>query len=96
MTDYKTEYSNDKNINTLDRGSYNDFGDGTPARQVLLNKLNNFAPPLACDAITVEYPNDTSEIFRYREGGVSGTILNSVTVTYTDDTKCDLLSVVVV
>lgn len=35
MTDYKTGYSSDKNINTLERGSFNDFGDGTPARQVL-------------------------------------------------------------
>lgn len=34
-TDYKTPYSSDKNINTLDRGSYNDFGDGTPAKQTL-------------------------------------------------------------
>jgi hypothetical protein len=34
MTNYKTAYSNDKNINTLDKGSYTDFGDGTPARQV--------------------------------------------------------------
>lgn len=36
-TDYKTDYSHDKNINTLDRGSYNDFGDGTPAKQILAN-----------------------------------------------------------
>jgi hypothetical protein len=35
MTDYKTEYSHGRNINTLDKGSYNDFGDLTPARQVL-------------------------------------------------------------
>lgn len=35
MADYKTQYSNDKNINTLNRGSYNDYGDGTPAKQVL-------------------------------------------------------------
>jgi hypothetical protein len=34
MSDYKTEYSRDKNINTLDRGSYTDCGDGTPAKQV--------------------------------------------------------------
>jgi hypothetical protein len=34
-TDYKTLYSNDKNINTLNRGSYNDFGDGTPAKQII-------------------------------------------------------------
>lgn len=41
MTDYKTDYSNGKNINTLDKGSYNDYGDGTPARQVLA-KIQNF------------------------------------------------------
>ena len=34
-TDYKTQYSSDKNINTLERGSYNDWGDLTPAKQVL-------------------------------------------------------------
>ena len=32
-TDYKTDYSDKKNINTLDKGSYNDYGDGTPAKQ---------------------------------------------------------------
>lgn len=35
MTDYKTTYSRDKNVNTLDKGSYNDWGDTTPAKQVL-------------------------------------------------------------
>lgn len=34
-TNYKTAYSSDKNRNTLDQGSYNDWGDLTPARQVL-------------------------------------------------------------
>lgn len=38
--DYKTSYSSDKNINTMDRGSYNDFGDGTPAKQVLAKQPN--------------------------------------------------------
>lgn len=37
-TNYKTEYSENKNINTLDRGSYNDWGDGTPARQSLVRQ----------------------------------------------------------
>ena len=35
MTDYKTDYSQNKNINTMDKGSYNDWGDLTPAKQVL-------------------------------------------------------------
>lgn len=41
MTDYKTEYSRDKNVNTLDRGSYNDFGDGTPGKQVIARQADN-------------------------------------------------------
>lgn len=40
MTDYKTDYSQKKNENTLHKGSFNDFGDGTPARQVL-SKIQN-------------------------------------------------------
>lgn len=31
----ETEYSRQSNKNTLQRGSYNDYGDGTPAKQVL-------------------------------------------------------------
>lgn len=94
--DYKTDYSSDKNVNTMDRGSFNDFGDGTPARQILLNKVNKFSPSKDTDAITVEYPNTTTEVYRYRQGGTGGTILNSVTVIYTASSKKDLLSVVVV
>lgn len=92
---YKTEYSAEKNINTLDRGSYNDFGDGTPAKQVLINELNKFAPSKDTDAITVEYPDDTTEIYRYRQGGIAGTILKSVAVSYSDNTKCELVSAAV-
>lgn len=33
--DYKTEYSRNRNINTLQKGSFTDFGDNTPARQTL-------------------------------------------------------------
>lgn len=94
--DYKTEYSRGKNVNTTQLGSFTDFGDGTPARQIALNKLNNFSPSKDTDAITVEYPSSEIEIYRYRQGGVSGTILDSVTVTYATAAKKDLVSVVVV
>lgn len=39
-TDYKTEYSRSKNINTLDRGSYTDHGDGTPSKQVTISNVD--------------------------------------------------------
>mgnify|MGYP000247433451 CR=1 FL=1 len=33
--DYKTEYSRGKNVNTTQLGSFNDWGDNSPARQTL-------------------------------------------------------------
>lgn len=35
MAEYTTTYSRQKNVNTLNKGSFEDYGDGTPARQVL-------------------------------------------------------------
>jgi hypothetical protein len=95
-TDYKTEYSRKKNFDTMEKGVFNDFGDGTPAKQVLINKLSSFSPPKDTDAITVEYPSGAVEVYRYRQGGTSGTILNSVTVTYNTSAKKDLISVEVI
>lgn len=36
--DYKTDYSRDKNVNTLQKGSFNDWGDNSPARQSLVKQ----------------------------------------------------------
>tara|TARA_R110000868_G_C10972634_1_gene770629 strand:+ start:14991 stop:15284 length:294 start_codon:yes stop_codon:yes gene_type:complete len=92
--DYKTNYSRKKNVNTLSQGSFNDFGDNTPARQVLLNKLNKFSPSKDVDAITVEYPSAAVELYEFRIGGIAGAIDATVTVTYTGSNKKDLLNVV--
>lgn len=65
--------------------------DETAVRVGLTGALS---PPVGTDSITAEYPNATTEIYRFRSGGVSGAILQSVTVIYTDATK-DLISSVV-
>ena len=39
-----TPYSDKKSINQLDKGSYNDYGDGTPAKQVLAHLTGQDAP----------------------------------------------------
>lgn len=44
------------------------------------------------DSGTVEYPSPTSEIYKFRQGGVSGTIVATVTLIYTDATKALLSS----
>ena len=62
-TDYKTVYSRNKNINTLDKGSFNDWGDLTPARQVLARQA-------AGDTFDVTISNDNIE-FDLADGTVS-------------------------
>jgi hypothetical protein len=39
-------------------------------------------------------PTATTDVFTYKSGGVGGTTLGTITVTYTDSTKCELVSVV--
>ena len=46
------------------------------------------------DSIQVTYPNATTEVFEYYEGGLAGTLNATVTVTYTDATKEDVSTVV--
>lgn len=46
------------------------------------------------DAITATYPDSTTEVYKYRTGGSSGTVVSTVTVTYSDSTKEELSSVV--
>jgi hypothetical protein len=59
-------------------------------------EIGNFQPPALSDAITVTYPSNSVEVYAYRQGGLTGVILKTVTVTYTDSSKKDLLSVEVV
>lgn len=57
-------------------------------------RLNGtFSSPNGTDAITVTYPTSVTEVYRYRSGGLSGTILKTVTITYTNAAKDALESV---
>lgn len=67
----------------------------TNDKPIFIDDTNNFNPPLGTDAVTVEYPTTTSEIYRYRTGGIGGTILASVTVNYLLADKNDISSVIV-
>lgn len=51
-------------------------------------------PSQAYDAITMTEPSPEVEVYAYRTGGDSGTIVMTVTVTYTDASKETLVSVV--
>jgi hypothetical protein len=45
------------------------------------------------DYIGVTYPSGTQEVYTFKTGGVSGTILAVITVDYTDSTKESISSV---
>lgn len=44
------------------------------------------------DACSVTFPNSTTTVYTYKDGGLSGTTVGTLTVIYTDSTKEVLLS----
>jgi len=54
----------------------------------------SFLTGIEFDAIEGSYPNLTTEVYEYYTGGLAGTLVATITVIYTDNTKCDITSVV--
>lgn len=90
---------------SLDRKSlqdreYNKFVEspsrpGEPAIEIVGNLTSTpgpFSPPATCDYVGRIVASNV-ETFEYRDGGASGTLLKTVTVTYTDATLEELVSV---
>jgi hypothetical protein len=44
------------------------------------------------DAVSVTYPNSTTEVYSFKTGGLSGSVVATVEVIFTDSSKVDLLS----
>lgn len=84
-----TTYSNQKSVNTLEKGSFGDFGDETPARQVI---TGDFYLGKHYDRVDVAYPTSKIEVFTYTLNAVTTRI---VTITYVNSSKDELVSVVV-
>jgi len=76
--DYKTDYSRSKNVNTLQKGSFTNWGDNTPARQSLVKQADGevfdiaFAPAISA---SITAYNEVSAIAPDVE-----TLINSFTV----------------
>lgn len=87
------------NNNTADneRKKFRDAGSEQSAIAVVGGDgevLNGSMWTLPKDTVTASYPSDTVEVYSSRIGGVSGSVQEVVTVTYTDNTKEALASVV--
>lgn len=55
--------------------------------------IKNKLVPEHYDAIVMTYPTSTTTVYTYKDGGLTGTTVGAVTLTYTDDTKTNLSSV---
>lgn len=49
--------------------------------------LNVTLGPALATAGTVTYPSATQEVYAFRQGTISGTVLATLTINYTDSTK---------
>lgn len=45
------------------------------------------------DAVSVSYPNTTTEVYQFLSGGLTGDVQATVTLVYTSASKNDLVSV---
>ena len=78
--------------NERDYLSFEQIGPEEWARRVKGTGLSIVAG-IDWDAVTVNYPSSTTEVYEFKTGGLSGTISATVTVVYTSSTKDDLWSV---
>lgn len=70
---------------------------GEPAIEIVGNLTSTpgpFSPPTTSDSI-VRTVMSNVETYEYKSGGIAGTVLKTVTVTYTDATLEELVNVVV-
>lgn len=67
--------------------------DGTK-EALKVTQISGALVTVAFDAVAVTYPNSTTEVYTYKTGGISGTTVAIVTLTYTDSTKVNLSQVV--
>lgn len=50
-----------------------------------------FSVPQGATAFTVEYPTNTSEVYKYRTAYPSGTVLKTITIYYATPSKKDII-----
>lgn len=74
---------------------YNKFGDrGGSGTFVYTSPVNNLLNGILFDAVSASYPDLITEVYAFKQGGLAGTTVATVTVVYTDESK-DLISTVV-
>jgi len=73
-----------------DPSLYENLPDGMRLRTGLSGDL---LQGIVWDAISINYPNATTEVYKYYSGGLAGTLKTTITFTYTDVSKINISSV---
>ncbi len=79
-----------KNTEQLEHDKFG--GDSRPETYVRTSKINSLVT-VPYDYIAATYPTASTEVYTYKSGGSSGTVVGIITVVYTDSTKEVLTSV---
>lgn len=80
------------NIDDRERDKFFETGDGKTA--VRVGGVGSFLDGITYDSLSAAYPNATTEVYSYFEGGLAGTLKAIVTVVYVNSDKDDVLTVV--
>jgi hypothetical protein len=82
-------------LKTLQRESHVEKPDGSGKVAVRVTEAGgSFLAGIEYDAIDISYPSATIEVFEYYTGGLGGTLVSTITVTYTSSSKDDISTVV--
>lgn len=60
---------------------------------VRVSSIGSLLDGVDYDYISIAYPSDTTEVYSYKNGGSSGDVVVTITLTYTDSGKSRLSSV---
>ena len=82
------------NIRDREYAKFTEVGGETAVRVTGSNASGSILADVVYDAVSTAYPNDTTEVYSFFQGGLSGTLQATITITYTDNTKNDLNTVV--
>lgn len=80
---------------TREFNNFADNGDGSTSRFAFIKGgVGSLVSGITFDAISVTYPTSSVEVYTYKTGGVSGTTVATVTITYSNPSKNTLVSAV--
>lgn len=85
-------------IKEREQDKFSEASDGSTAVNVTIKDLKTGAAlvDVCWDYVEVAYPNTTTEVYTFKDGGAAGTTTATVTLVYVTSSKKDLSTATVV